>query len=429
MSFTRLPPGIFLFCLLFFTAFETPAVSSSDQNAVAPSSGNAHDSEAAAIQRICRGGDASVLLVLDDRDPLISISADAPRIPASVLKIATALFVLETLGPEYRFETDFYFNENRVLTVRASGDPFLISEEWAVIADSLSAGIDTVSSIRLVDDAFAPGMTIPGTGESGKPFDACINAFCTNFNTCAVTVRNSEVFSAEKQTPLTESARRLAFADGRRGTFRFSLDSKEKVHLYTEQILASFLDDQGVVLLQQDGPQVLEDHGSVLYTHRSTRTLESMVESMMLYSNNLVANHLLLAAGKPASGRIDLGTAVASFDSFLTRRVGIKGFDVSEGAGISRKNKFTASQVAALLETFYPYRKLLSFPDRYKKTADPPVRLKTGTMEGIETAAGYIQTDKGGSPYRFVVLLDGAPPGARDRIVDLLVRLVTGRGD
>lgn len=430
MNSTRRFPGAVILCALFSFSAVTNVSKADGRNSVLPYEAEVRDHTEKSIRRICGRNNGSILLLSGDGSSVISISPEVPRSPASVLKIATALFALETLGPEFRFETTFFLSSDKVLTVRACGDPFLVSEEWALIADSLSARLDAISEIRLDDTAFARGLTIPGVGESGRPYDACFNAFCTNFNTCAVTVCGPEVYSAEEQTPLTESVRRLALSEGRRGTFRFSLDTVEQVHIYTGQLLTTFLEARGVVFSRAGAFSAPEGRGAVLYTHRSSRKLESVVESMLMYSNNLVANHLLFAAAEPVSGRVDLEKATTAVNSFIALHTGIDGFSITEGSGISRKNRLTAAQVVVLLESFSRYRELLPVPERYKneKTNKPSVRLKTGTMEGIETAAGYILPYNGSREYRFAVLLEGAPPGSRDRIVDHLVRLVTGGG-
>jgi D-alanyl-D-alanine carboxypeptidase len=43
----------------------------------------------------------------------------------------TAWLAMEVLGGDYRFETPFYLDGDRVLYIRGGGDPFLISEELA----------------------------------------------------------------------------------------------------------------------------------------------------------------------------------------------------------------------------------------------------------------------------------------------------------
>jgi D-alanyl-D-alanine carboxypeptidase/D-alanyl-D-alanine-endopeptidase (penicillin-binding protein 4) len=67
---------------------------------------------------------------IDAGRPLISINASAVMIPASNNKVLTAIWVLDTLGPDHRFETDLLVTgpiENGVLrgdvVIRGSGDP------------------------------------------------------------------------------------------------------------------------------------------------------------------------------------------------------------------------------------------------------------------------------------------------------------------
>src|SRR6476620_5214521 len=82
-----------------------------------------------------------VLVVNADGDELVAQNADEPFVPASVTKIVTAWLALEVLGADYRFQTQFYLDKDRVLYVRGGGDPFLISEELAVLATQLVAAI------------------------------------------------------------------------------------------------------------------------------------------------------------------------------------------------------------------------------------------------------------------------------------------------
>jgi serine-type D-Ala-D-Ala carboxypeptidase/endopeptidase (penicillin-binding protein 4) len=72
---------------------------------------------------------------------LVAQNADKPFVPASVTKIVTAWLAMEVLGGDYRFETRFYLDDDRLLYVRGGGDPFLISEELARLAPQLVAAI------------------------------------------------------------------------------------------------------------------------------------------------------------------------------------------------------------------------------------------------------------------------------------------------
>src|SRR3954454_23688968 len=81
---------------------------------------------------------SGVVLVIDDKNnELVAQNADKPFVPASVAKIVTAWLALEVLGADYRFETRFYLDGERVLYIRGGGDPFLVSEELEQLASAL----------------------------------------------------------------------------------------------------------------------------------------------------------------------------------------------------------------------------------------------------------------------------------------------------
>src|SRR5947199_6972918 len=93
---------------------------------------------AGAKEKVAALGPSGLVLVMDaEGNELVAQNADKPFVPASVTKIVTAWLALETLGGDYRFETKFYLNEHRRLYVRGGGDPFLISEELALLAPEL----------------------------------------------------------------------------------------------------------------------------------------------------------------------------------------------------------------------------------------------------------------------------------------------------
>jgi D-alanyl-D-alanine carboxypeptidase/D-alanyl-D-alanine-endopeptidase (penicillin-binding protein 4) len=100
---------------------------------VAPASAGASDKIAALAP-------SALVLVLDeDGNELVAQNADEPFVPASVTKVVTAWLAMEVLGSDYRFETRFYMDADRMLYVRGGGDPFLVSEELALLAPELLA--------------------------------------------------------------------------------------------------------------------------------------------------------------------------------------------------------------------------------------------------------------------------------------------------
>src|SRR3954464_14274266 len=95
-----------------------------------------------AKQKIAALAPSGLVLVIDEEgNELVARNADKPFVPASVAKIVTAWLAMEVLGADYRFETHFYLNADRVLYIRGGGDPFLISEELARLASALVSAI------------------------------------------------------------------------------------------------------------------------------------------------------------------------------------------------------------------------------------------------------------------------------------------------
>src|SRR6185437_3970754 len=105
-----------------------------------------------------------VFVVDADGNELVAQNANEPFVPASVTKIVTAWLAMEVLGGDYRFETKFYLDKDRVLYVRGGGDPFLISEELAPLAQELVAatGKEPITGIVLDASYYPSDVRIPG---------------------------------------------------------------------------------------------------------------------------------------------------------------------------------------------------------------------------------------------------------------------------
>jgi len=109
---------------------------------------------AGAKEKLSALAPSGLVLVMDQKgNELVAQNADRPFVPASVAKIVTAWLAMEVLGADYRVETRFYLNGDRVLYIRGGGDPFLISEELAQLASALVATIGKQPLSGIVLDA------------------------------------------------------------------------------------------------------------------------------------------------------------------------------------------------------------------------------------------------------------------------------------
>lgn len=340
---------------------------------------------------------------------IYSKNADTMLVPASILKILTALVALEHLGPDYRFPTDFYLDGKKNLIVKGYGDPFLVSETVAEISLHLAENIDEINHL-VMDNAYFDDIDVPGTYRASiRSYDAPSGALCVNFNTIFfTTTADGSLASAEEQTPLLPTAvKRIHAMGASKGRVMLSPDGMETTR-YAGELIRYFLEDAGIAI--KGDVQIADaDSGGIPLVHRhySDIDLSEMVYRMMEYSNNFIANQLLLAAGAKAYGApatLEKGVRAARQ---YAEKLGIDP-EIVEGSGISRGNRITANMMITVLEAFAPNYELLQKRGR--------VYYKTGTLTDIQTRAGYIE-GKDGVLYRFAVMRN-TPGKPADPVVD-----------
>ena len=357
------------------------------------------------------------VLVADEKNVLYRYppKANPLLVPASVLKLATALTALHYLGLEFRFRTDFYLAENRTLGIRGYGDPFLVSEEWRRITQKLSQFPELPKQLNgefFDTSLFSAKVKIPGIEFSRNPYDARNGALVVNFNTVFLQIDSKGIVtSAEKQTPLTPLAKRLA-KNLSTGKHRISIPQDSGI-TYAGELVHAFLAEAGFSFHSGNFTQrPLSSGDSFIYTHKSSTSLTELIAGMMRYSNNFTANQLLLSAGLKRFGvpaTLEKGTR--AFEEYLRNELGIaaKQFRIVEGSGISRKNRLTSEAVWQMLKAFAPHQNLLH--------GDKGILYKTGTLRGVSTMAGYLPGTK---PRYFVILLNQSK-NRRDEILKLLL--------
>lgn len=363
---------------------------------------------------------AALLIATPDGEPLFADHVDQPLIPASTTKLITALLALRHWGEEFRFYTDFSVRQSSadmapVLQISAYGDPFLVSEEMALLAGNLAQrlkaqGIERLSRIQLVNQWFEKDIHLPGTGESLNPYDAVNGAFAVNFNSIKLRKDAEGWSSAEEQTPMTEASLRIAKQSG----LKLKGGQSERVNTgqddmlnrqYAAEILIAFLQREGIEVeyseLQsapisgqgQDAfPEILN------YRHYNSRTLAEVIRPMMKYSTNFIANQIALNLsaeiyGAPASA----AKLQRLYAEQLPAIFGWKRNEVHflDGAGLSRDNSISAFQLMAVLQAFEPWRHLL--PE-----VEEGVYAKSGSLIGVSTLAGYLHHQQQWLPFVFL---------------------------
>ncbi len=354
----------------------------------------------------------ALLFTAPDGKIIFSKNADKMLIPASTLKIFTALVALHYLEPDFKFTTEFYIDNDRNLKIKGYGDPLLISEVLLEISRTLSTKIKKISDIILDDSYFAQPLTIPGLSSSTQPYDAPNGALCVNFNTVNFKQTNGIYVSAEPQTPLLPFALKKINKLGlRHGRIVFSHNNNDCT-FYSGHLIKYFLINEGIETTGSvKTGRVYKNKDRLILRYVSKISLEEIISRLLEFSNNYTTNQLLIAAGAKVygpPGTLDKGVLTAA--SYAKNILYLEHTQIIEGSGISRKNKTSAKDMEKILKAFEPYHSLMRHEDREF--------YKTGTLSGINTRAGYIENTKG-QLYRFVVLIN-TPGKSSGRIMKKL---------
>ena len=352
----------------------------------------------------------SLLVMNAGNQQIVSWRADSKRVPASVIKILTALMSIEKWGLDHCFNTLFY-QRGTELWVKGLGDPMLISEELDLIAAQLSQKLSIDLSSLHVDASYFDQLSVPGRGDTHDPYNAPLSAVSVNFNTIALKREAGKLRSAEPQTPLTEVAKALeaSTAIGSKST-RINLRNLNLAQQQFAQILSAKL---GASLTTNINQRVPND-AKLIYQHCNSHRLREVLQGALEYSNNFIANQLfVLLSANLSPEKIDpplnFSFAQRLTNHWLKQRFGWEQAKLFDGAGLSRDNQFSARELMQVLDAFAPYQHLLK-----QYTLEPvfgvPIHAfaKSGTLTGVHSFAGYLII--GEHQYRFVFLFDRTMP-------------------
>ena len=415
---------------------------------------------------------------------IVSVNENGAFVPASNQKIITTAAVLETLGPDYRFQTDFVstkeLNENGELDadlyVVGSGDPFLVPEQIDRLGYELEAkNLKKIKGNLIVDDSL---FDIPAIGpgfdddESYRAYRAPQGALSVNFNSVAVTVmpgieanapariqvippqrytvidnQTKTVMGRMRQwirveTPPEDWRNKIVVTGGISNNYRPLTYHRriDNVPLFSGWTIHDILKRHDIRFTGVVKTGKAPENDPVLIHRFESLPLSSMCRLINKYSNNFMAEMVLLKLGAEryeAPGNWEKG--VRALAEYLQ---GI-GLDPSphllgNGSGMGDVNRISPALLVGVLRhmaldyeagpEFVASLTVSGVDGTLATRYDIPdvkqaVRGKTGTLSDVMAISGYV-LDRGCERIVFSLLFNGIANKPRDRLYDAQVELV-----
>ncbi|MDY0132656.1 MAG: D-alanyl-D-alanine carboxypeptidase [Desulforegulaceae bacterium] len=306
-------------------------------------------------------------------------------IPASTIKVLTALISIEKLGLDYRFSTKAYIDEKNNLYIKGFGDPLFISEQIKKFSKKISKKSHSKEfNDLIIDQSFFSQLSINFKGTktfSKNTYDSPNNALAANFNSVCFKKKDNIFISCEKETPLLKEVLFLIEKTGlNKGRIPLSAINNANL-LYPAQLIKYFLENEGISfngkirLINSKDKNDLKE----IVDFKSDFTLKDIIEKMLFYSNNFIANQLFMCIGADKNGA-DIEKSVNYYKNYLDQNQITA--NIIEGSGISRENKISAKNMVTILNQFKPYYLLM------KKDGNGNF-YKTGTLTGVKNICGY----------------------------------------
>ena len=343
------------------------------------------------IERVLTGhnipaDDVSIIVqAVDAPEPILSHLADAPRSPASVMKIVTTWSALEYLGPAYTWPTEVYFlgafdgrKLDGDLALKGYGDPYLVEEElWKLLRAVRRLGLTEISGDLVLDDSyFAIDEPDPGAfdGQPYRTYNVVPNALLVNFKAVQFqfvpdSPHGRVHVATDPVLPNLEIHNNLQLVDGGCQGFQagIAFDHADPATLAEVVLNGRFARRCNVynmsrTVLQHDTfafglfSELWQEVGGefrgelrkaevpvdapLALTWRS-KPLGEIIRSINKNSNNVMTRQLLYTLGAESAGPPGTrSNGVAAVRSLLeSRGVDIRSLQLSNGAGLSRDER------------------------------------------------------------------------------------------
>ena len=322
----------------------------------------------------------SVTVLNSDGDVLGTINGAVPRIPASNQKLISTAYALDRLGPDFRLKTRLIQRPDGSMELNGQGDPDLgiAGLQRFVLAALRQGGArgNSVAGVKLMVREEPRSNWWPSDwhpADRGYAYGAPITRLALTSNAVGGAV--SDPYSRLQRLFQKEALRRGGTVQIQRG-----------------QPVAETLSavQQNTVVLHEE----------------SSAPMHALLSLANTESHNFTAEVLM----RQASGLWDVRAASRATERWMFEQgLPVQGLRVADGSGLSRNNRVTSNTIAALLmrmdqhpfSAYYQASMAIAgqrgtLRNLYRGSVlDGRFRGKTGTISGVRSISGYLQTVDG----------------------------------
>ena len=398
------------------TAAGAAASSANGKPAGAPAAHGSAAVAAAAAARPLTDPNSGFLVLDGAGKPVSAYNADVPRVPASTVKVITAAAAIATLGAQFHFTT--------TLAARAVARDGIIDGPLALVG-----GGDPVLSMADLDGAAA---SLEQAGVRRIHGDLVIDA--TAFTSPEY---NAGWPASDRSQPYAAGTSAVSIDEGTQsaGSGPPAVRAVADQQAYAGVVLRRLLTAHGIAV---DGSTTYgRFQGSTILWQHQSPPLSALVNTMLVESDNHVAEQLVRETGLTASGVGSESAGLTQIRSYLAaHHVPTAGLQLYDGSGLSPNDRLTPRTLATLLwriegtregEQIHASLPSIETPaDRAPADARDLVVAKTGRVGTARGLAGYLdRAPEGSLSFAFLGVAEpNVPPHAlRQNQEELLHRL------
>ena len=424
-----------------------------------------------------------------DGKPLVAHNMDKLFNPASAIKLVVTQAALDILGPHHTWKSqlraaapvsggelrgDLYFI--------GSGDPSITYERLLGLISGLRLrGIERINGSVIIDDTlFEVPRHDPGAfdGAGARPYNGAAGAAMVGFGSSRIVVRNGTegivAFSEPASTTFVLDNQLVSVRSRCRGNWRGRIrellhrKSDGSARLELKGRFPSGCGELSFYILAHDDPaahlagaiqgnfEMLGGNGnsswrrgkvpqksSLLSETESPPLIEALI-GMNKHSNNIMARNIFLSLAQ--DGGIEPYTPQAANKAVAAwmekNGIASEGLLIENGSGLSRTSRITTRQFAEVLRlavrsplyaeltATLPILGIDGTTRKWLRRSDAAgnVHIKTGTLRGVRTAAGFVHTSSG-RDLLFVCMIEWGNTAAGRKLIQDLLAWAHEQGD